>query len=300
MLFLSAARHHKLPDTGQKNKKPRIELWMTSVFLGTAGLLAAIVFNFIECLRLAIAGTSPSFPHALDQRYLVILGWGFLAPTVWGFSARWLPTFLGIQGPRERLFRFALLADIAAILAAVCGFVPAAATILTVTSLAVVISLRLTERPRGRAKVQGIHPSFSVFIRLAYAWLTIAAGMSIWAAFADVHGGIWGASRHGLTVGFAATMVFAIGPRILPHFGGVYNLFSKRLMFASLLLLQCGCTLRVSSEPLAYEGFSTLAWKVLPISAAFELTAVLAFAVNVILTYAKGRPFAAAEKSRAA
>jgi uncharacterized protein involved in response to NO len=45
--------------------------------------------------------------------------------------------------------------------------------------------------------------------------------MSVWAAIADQHGGIWGASRHALTVGFAATMVFAIGPRILPHFAGV-------------------------------------------------------------------------------
>jgi hypothetical protein len=71
-------------------------------------------------------------------------------------------------------------------------------------------------------------------------------------------------------------------------------------MFASLLLLQCGCTLRVSSEPLAYEGFSSLAWKVLPVSAAFELTAVLVFAANMVLTYAKGRPFASSEKCRAA
>ena len=78
--------------------------------------------------------------------------------------------------------------------------------------------------------------------------------MSVWAAFADVHGGIWGASRHALTVGFAATMVFAIGPRILPHFAGIQSIFSKRLMLFSLLCLQTGCLLRVSSEPLAYEG----------------------------------------------
>src|SRR5215469_1464111 len=180
LLFLSAARHHKMPDAIEQRKKPRIELWMISVFVGTAGLLAAIVFNFIECIRLAIAGTSPSFPHALDQRYLVILGWGFLAPTVWGFSARWLPTFLGIQTPREKLFRYALLADIVAIIAAVSGLVPLATAILTVTSFTVVIALRLVERPQRSAKVQGIHPSFPVFIRLAYAWMSIAAAMSIW------------------------------------------------------------------------------------------------------------------------
>jgi hypothetical protein len=121
--------------------------------------------------------------------------------------------------------------------------------------------------------------------------------MSVWAAFADVHGGIWGASRHALTVGFAATMVFAIGPRILPHFGGVYAIFSKRLMFISLLLLQIGCTLRVLSEPLAYEGYLSFAWKTLPYSGMLELTAVLVFAANLALTFAFGRPALASANS---
>jgi uncharacterized protein involved in response to NO len=60
-------------------------------------------------------------------------------------------------------------------------------------------------------------------------------------------------------------------------------------MFASLLLLQIGCTLRVSSEPLAYEGFSTFAWRVLPVSGMLELTAVLIFAVNIASTILFGR-----------
>lgn len=47
-------------------------------------------------------------------------------------------------------------------------------------------------------------------------------------------------------------MVFSIGPRIVSHFGRIYGIFSTRLMFASLLLLQCGCSLRVFSEPLVY------------------------------------------------
>ena len=139
-------------------------------------------------------------------------------------------------------------------------------------------ALRLTERPHGPAKVQGIHPSFPTFIRLAYAWLVIAGLMGIWAAFADHHGGIWGASRHALTVGFAATMVFTIGPRILPHFAGIYSIFSKRLMFLSLMLLQTGCTLRVFSEPLAYEGILPFAWKTLPIFGMLEFGGVLVFA----------------------
>jgi uncharacterized protein involved in response to NO len=75
-----------------------------------------------------------------------------------------------------------------------------------------------------------------------------------------------------------------IGQRILPAFCGMRILWSKRLMFWSLLLLYCGCFLRVSSEPLAYENLWTPAWKLLPISALIELAAVGLFALNILVT----------------
>ena len=75
----------------------------------------------------------------------------------------------------------------------------------------------------------------------------------------------------------------------LPHFAGIYSIFSKRLMFLSSALLQTGCTLRVCSEPLAYEGMLTFAWKTLPISGMLELSGVLVFAVNIVLTFLLGR-----------
>ncbi|SPE26864.1 conserved membrane hypothetical protein [Candidatus Sulfotelmatomonas gaucii] len=290
LLFLAAASRHKLPDSSRPGHgKPRMELWMVAVLLSTAGLAATVIFNAVECIRLAVNGAAIAFPHALDQRFLVLLGWGFLALVVWGFSARWLPTFLAISKPDPRLFQLALILDFAGVLAGVSGWTRAATILLACGAITICFALHLTERPHGTAKVQGIHPSFPTFVRLAYAWLVIAGLMSIWAAFADEHGGIWGASRHALTVGFAATMVFTIGPRILPHFAGFYGVFSKRLMFAALLLLQIGCTLRVLSEPLAYEGIASFAWKTLPISGVLELTGVLVFAANIVLTFAFGR-----------
>ena len=300
LLFLSAASHHKLPDApAGKSTRRRMELWMVSVLLGTAGLTAAVIFNFIECVRLAIAGVSPSFPHTLDQKYLVLLGWGFVVPVVWGFSARWLPIFLGMAKPRGRLLNAALLLDIFGVIGGVVGQPKVATLLLAAGAVLSGLALRFTEHPVAKAKTQGVHASFPFFARIPYLWLAIAGAMSVWAAFADVHGGIWGASRHALTVGFAATMVFAIGPRILPHFGGIYRIFSTRLMFVSLLLLQTGCTLRVSSEPLAYEGFSSFAWRVLPFSGVFELCGVLLFAANILLTFAVGRSaFAAATGSQ--
>jgi len=290
LLFIAAASQHKLPaPTQDKPAKPRLELWMVSVLFGTVGLTALAIFNFVECIRLAMGGRLLAFPHALDQKYLVLLAWGFLVPVVWGFSARWLPTFLAIAQPHPRLFREALILDVAGVLSGVAGWTKVATILLTLSAIAIALSFHLIERPHGPAKVRGIHPSFPTFIRLAYAWLIVAGSMGVWAAFSDVHGGIWGGSRHALTVGFAATMVFAIGPRILPHFAGIQSIFSKRLMFLSLLLLQTGCTLRVVSEPLAYEGIVSFAWKTLPISGMLELSGVLLFAVNLVLTFLLGR-----------
>ncbi|MGA8041935.1 MAG: hypothetical protein WCA37_03945 [Terracidiphilus sp.] len=294
LLFLRAASRHKLAaPTGQATAhpkaRPRMEEWMILVLLGTAGLAAAVVFNFVECILLARSATDPAFPHGLDQRYLVLLGWGFLAPVVWGFSTRWLPTFLNLPRPGARLLQTAMLLDIAGVLAGVSGWPRLATPLIAAAAAVIVAALHLTQKPLGPAKVLGIHPSFPIFIRAAYLWLNIAALLGILAAHADVHGGIWGASRHALTVGFAATMVFAIGPRILPHFTGIRELYSRQLMLLSLVLLQAGCTLRVSSEPLAYEGVTAFAWKTLPISGVLELSGVLIFGLNIALTMLQGK-----------
>jgi hypothetical protein len=166
----------------------------------------------------------------------------------------------------------------------------AAAGLLTAGIITSIYALRLFEWPERPAKVKGVHASFPVFVRLAYIWATIAAGLGFWAAsVANAHG-IWGASRHALTVGFLATMVFAVGQRVLPAFAGMRLLFSTRLMFLALLLLSVGCLLRVSSEILAYQEFLRAAWSWLPVSAVIEMTAVTAFAVNLLVTFARRRP----------
>jgi hypothetical protein len=134
-----------------------------------------------------------------------------------------------------------------------------------------------------------VHASYPIFVRLAYVWAAIAAGLGIWSAFAAKSHGISGASRHALTVGFLATMVFAVGQRVLPAFSGMRLLFSRGLMFAGLLLLAGGCLLRVASEILAYQGVVGAAWSWLPVSAICEMAAVTAFAVNLLVTFARPR-----------
>jgi uncharacterized protein involved in response to NO len=113
----------------------------------------------------------------------------------------------------------------------------------------------------------------------------IAVALGICATYFDHANGWVGASRHALTVGFVATMVFAIGQRVLPAFAGMRVLYSPRLMLTCLLLLNTGCLLRVSSEILAYENYWSPAWKILPWSAICELMAVTIFAANMLLTF---------------
>ena len=281
IFFRAVSSHKRLPSA----KKKPMEMWMVTVILATCAFLAALVVNLVVSILVAQSGDDPAFPHRLDQRYLVLLGWGVLAPMVWGFTARWVPTFLGLEQSDERLLLAGIVLDYAGVVTSGFGFLPAACVLLLAGGLVMVLALRVSEPAVRPPKVIGVHPSFPVFVRIAYAWMIVAACLGVWASKADRAGGIWGSSRHALTVGFISTMVFAIGPRVLPFFAGFVRIFSVRLMFAALALLNLGCLLRVSSEVIAYEGYGRWAWSVLPISAVTELTAVSLFALNLLLTF---------------
>ncbi len=95
-------------------------------------------------------------------------------------------------------------------------------------------------------------------------------------------------------------MVFSVGQRILPAFSGGRVLFSPRLMLYALLLLNVGCTLRVSAELLAYQHYAAWAWRVLPVSAVTELTAVSVFAANLALTLVTPRVNSSVSATRGA
>jgi hypothetical protein len=261
------------------------------VVAGTLGLSAALVLNLGAALYEALRGASPAFPHNLDQRFLVLAAWGFIVPFVWGFSARWMLIFLGLPALRRRMLLSAAAINAAGVILALAGmFRPAVALILCAALLAI-IALRMLEPAKQPAKIRGAHPSYPWFVRAAYVWLVVAAVLGVWAAFAPGDAaGIWGASRHALTVGFVAAMVFAVGQRVLPAFSGMRHLYSPRLMLFSLSLLTLGCAIRVASEILAYQNYLDRAWSWLPVSAVIELGAVTLFAINMFATFASPAP----------
>ena len=285
-IFFRTVSGHRPQDSGQSKLKD----WAFVVIAGSVGLLLTLLVNLGITLFLALQGASPTIPAEFDQRFLVLQTWGFLVPFVWGFSAKWLPVFLGLRPTRGRVLLFAVGLNSAGVLIAFAGWILAASLILVAGLIAAVYSLRLLEPTKHPAKVRGVHTSFPVFVRLAYVWALVAGTLGIWAASVQNSHGIWGASRHALTVGFLAMMVFAIGQRVLPAFSGMRLLFSTKLMFSAAAFLTVGCLLRVSSEILAYQGLARSAWSWLPVSAIAEMTAVTLFAVNLLATFARRPP----------
>jgi hypothetical protein len=287
-IFFRTVSGHR-PQDSDKNK---LEDWVFVVIAGSVGLLLTLLVNFGITLVLATRGISPEIPAEFDQRFLVLQTWGFLVPFVWGFSAKWLPVFLGLRPVRGRVLLLAVGVNFAGVLIVFAGWMMAASLVLVAGLIAALYSLRLLEPTVHPAKVKGVHTSFPVFIRLAYIWALVAGALGIWAASVQNSHGIWGASRHALTVGFLAIMVFTIGERVLPAFSGMRLLFSTKLMFIATLFLAVGCLLRVSSEILAYQGWLGSAWAWLPVSAITEMTAVTLFGANLLVTFVRRPPSA--------
>ncbi|MGE5644611.1 MAG: hypothetical protein ACM336_02345 [Acidobacteriota bacterium] len=291
IFFVTVSRHK--PSTPSTKRKP-IAAWMKLVIASTVLFWLALLANLAGTVMLALTAAQPEIPHRLDQRYLFVAAWGFPVLAVWGFNAKWLPVFLGLRGPHSRKLMTALGVLVASLAAAAAGHFRAAALLLLCASGLAADALNIFRRAERPAKTLGVSALFPLFVRGAYVWLLLAAALGIYAAYSDRFGGVWGASRHALTVGFLATMVFAIGQRVLPAFCGMRVLFSKRLMGISLIALNAGCALRVLSEIPAYEANVRLAWALLPISAITELTAVTLFALNMAVTLVLPPPTAAA------
>jgi hypothetical protein len=289
LIFFRTVSGHRPQDSGRS----RLDEWVFVVIAGSIGLLMTLLVNVGITLFLAFRGTSPEVPAGFDQKFLVLQTWGFLVPFVWGFSAKWLPIFLGLRPLRSRILLLAVALNTVGVLSALTGWMSGASLLLIAGMVKSIYSLRLFEPTERAAKIKGVHPSFPFFIRSAYVWALIAGLLGMWAAVGGNAHGILGASRHALTVGFLATMVFAIGQRVLPAFSGMRLLFSPRLMLVSLTLLSIGCLLRVGSEILAYQGFVRSAWSWLPVSALTEMTAVTLFAVNMLATFSR-RPLSVA------
>ena len=280
VLFFFSVRKHQ-PDSADK-KEP--EIWMSLVFASTLVFLAALIANCALLFRQSVVENSPALPHVTDQQFVLLAVWGILVPTIWGFNARWLPIFLGLRQPSRRVLYAAYDLSLIGIGATLLSWLLVAAVALLIASLLAIEGLHVWSPAINSPKLVNVDRRFPFFVRFAYVWLLVSSLLGVAAVAWDTSGGIWGASRHAITVGYVAGMVFAIGQRVLPAFCGMRVLWSTRLMFWSMALLFLGCFLRVVAEPLAYEQIWAPAWKILPVSAVIELSAVTVFALNMVAT----------------
>lgn len=285
LFFYVSVRRHRPASTGMKDKA-----WMRLVACATFAFLAALAVSAWMLFEQSTRGSSAAIPHVADQEFVVLAVWGVLVPTIWGFNARWLPVFLGVPKPKQVTLYAAYVFSVVGIIATFLQFLVVAEVAFLMAALLVIDGLHVWKRSVQPPKILNVHRSFPYFVRLAYGWLLVSCVLAIIAERWDFSGGLWGASRHALTVGFVAVMVFAIGQRVLPAFCGMRVLWSTDMMAWSLSLLFAGCLLRVVAEPLAYENIWAPAWNILPISAVAELAAVSLFATNIGVTVLRVPP----------
>lgn len=271
----------QVTPVGPKHRKG--QAWELPVFAGFAALVALLAWQLLLTMRPL---HSPALP-AVEDRILISLAiWAFAFPLVSGYSAKFFPGLIGSAAAHRAGLRLSM----ALLLIGAAGFVLDSTMVAAAgTSMAAALgswSLRVFHRQAGNPKTSGVYGRYPAFARLAYVWLCVSAVLG----FGAQRPGMLGASRHAFTVGFLATLIFSIGPRILPSFLNSRELWSARLMRYALVLITLGCTLRVVCEPLAYGGIFIPAWKVLPVSAFAELAAVLLFGFNLAMSLAAPIP----------
>jgi uncharacterized protein involved in response to NO len=275
LFIVASSRAHRLQP--QANRK--IDNATVAVICGSLGLLFS---SALLLLLLASAATS------LDShsRLMVVASmvWTFIVPVSTGLSARWFPAVAGAAKYHPGLFMCGIVGLYGGTACYLLHLDMAAALIILLSTVAIVAALRIFGNFPNAPKTTGIHASFRTFLQVAYGWLIVAALLGAWSSLEPSAIGFGGASRHAITVGFMSTLVFCIGPRMLPAFLGRRSLFSPALMFFSLLAINCGCFLRVTSQILSYQQIAEFAWIVLPSSAMIELTGFILFSLNLVLT----------------
>ena len=173
IIFLLSVRSHR--PAGLRKDDERMPVWILSVLTGTVGFGVALLLNLVIAIYVSLYDTGPAFPLIFEARFLALVSYAFIVPTIWGFSARWLPTFLGLKPLNERMLRYALLLSIVGVLLTATGFSPAAHWLIAVAAITAVAAFHLFEQPRQAPKTAGVHASFPAFVRVAYLWLLMAS-----------------------------------------------------------------------------------------------------------------------------
>ena len=243
-------------------------------------------------------------PGAIEVPFLHVSLFGFVGTIIFGITLRTIPLFMGLKAPNRKAFDVifwilnpAIAAKALALLLNGYGLTPAGAFLPWISIveygaiLGFVYFLNIFRKPAVNIAEEGADQGYEKYIRVAYAWLTLAATMTAaYAVYEGVTGqevphAFVGAYRHALTVGFISMMIMGMASRIVPVFAGV-RLHSQQILFISFVLINVGNLMRVLSQPLA-SLFGGPFFVPMGASGFIEVTALALFGYNLWKTMDK-------------
>ena len=145
---------------------------MIAVLVGTAGFGIGLLMNLLIAVCVSVRGTGPEFPAASEGRLLTLLAYAFIVPTIWGFSARWLPVFLGLKPVNEAALRYALLLSILGVVLArhrlshLCPWVIALGAAIAVFAFHLFEQRRTRSQDRGSTRVISCLRAYRLYLAL--------------------------------------------------------------------------------------------------------------------------------------
>jgi hypothetical protein len=216
--------------------------------------------------HLALHGLD-TIPPAWNAPYLRATLSGAIVTIILAYTVRTVPSLLGLQPHNARRFypifwayTGAVLAQIVADSGVLGGASYPLASLGALGELgalgAFVLALNLYRAPATRAAHNERNPWPARFIKTAYGWLLIAAGLNASYAVSGLAGypaphAFVASYHHALTVGFISLMIVGMSMKVLPVFIGLMNRHA-RLAGVVFGLLLAGNTLRVLTESLAH------------------------------------------------
>lgn len=260
-----------------------------------------VVWAIVTIYLRVQAGEAGPAAYLDDDRNLIIklAVFGFAMNSIYGFGQMLLPGLLRIGTPRLRAIEASFwlhnsgvllmfLASLAAagsvgVLARVAEPMGAIAVFAGAVCYAAGQRGLIGKRRRSTRLEQG-HWLLDVYPPLAFAWLIISlvmlAGGSLYASISGhaLPHAFTGAVRHALTVGFMTTLILGVAQRLVPVLE--HNVLKMPGWVAPILVgIAVGNLTRVSSQ-LATLVFP-IAYRVMPISAVLEWTALLLFTISM-------------------
>jgi hypothetical protein len=256
-------------------------------------------------LRISHVGGGPLNDPARGLLILLaVLGFG--ANAVYGFGIRLIPGLLNVARLRPGWFPAALVAHnvgLCLLLTPPQALKATGAAAMLAGCVAYLAGMGGL-RSRPSRPIYGVDPRGHVLIRIAFFWLLAGLAMvlvhQLFPGLPHAYGGAW---RHALTVGFITTMILGVGQRVVPVFIK-QPLALNGLMLAGAALIVLGNAGRVGLE-LATAGGWRWAFRLMGLTGLLELSALVLFALNLVLTalarrrtYSPEQPLAPATRVR--